>query len=59
MKLSAVLAVCSLLLTLSCVKAAHAADETFAQQFVGNPLLILAAVMIIAALAFLYHRIRK
>jgi hypothetical protein len=59
MKRSAVLVVCSSFLTLSSVKAAHAADETFAQQFVGSPLLVLTAVMIVAALAFLYHRIRK
>jgi hypothetical protein len=37
----------------------HAANETFAAQFLGSPLLILTAVVVIAALASLYHRIRK
>ena len=37
----------------------HVADESFGAQFVGSPLLILAAAIVIAALAFLYHRIRK
>jgi hypothetical protein len=37
----------------------YAADETLVEQFLGTPLLILAAVIIIAALASLYHRIRK
>ncbi len=35
------------------------ADESFGAQFMGSPLLILAAVIVLAGLAFLYHRIRK
>lgn len=37
----------------------HVADESFGAQFLGSPLLILVAVIVIAALASLYHRIRK
>jgi len=36
-----------------------AADESFPDQFLGSPLLILAAVIVIVAVAFVYHRIRK
>jgi hypothetical protein len=37
----------------------HAADESPLDQFLGSPLLILVALIVIAALAALYHRIRK
>jgi hypothetical protein len=37
----------------------HATDENIAEQFLGSPLLILTAVVVIAAIASLYHRIRK
>ena len=50
---------CLLFLLFTFVKVVHAADETFGEQFLGSPLLILVAVMIIAALVSLYHRIRK
>ncbi|MGA2768099.1 MAG: hypothetical protein ABSF24_07280 [Candidatus Bathyarchaeia archaeon] len=59
MKRPGVLAVCSLFLVFALVRVVHAADETFGEQFLGSPLLILVAVMIVAALASLYHRIRK
>ena len=59
MKRPAVLASCFLFMVFAMVGVVHAADETFAEQFVGSPLLILAAIVVIAALASLYHRIRK
>lgn len=59
MKHFAVSALCSLFLMLALGGVVHAADETFGAQFLGSPLLILAAVIVIAALASLYHRIRK
>jgi hypothetical protein len=54
-----VLAVCSVFFVLALVGVVYAADETFGEQFLGSPLLILVAVMIVAALASLYHRLRK
>jgi hypothetical protein len=37
----------------------RAADDSFASQFLGNPLLALATLVVIDAIAFIYHRIRK
>ena len=48
-----------LFLSVALVRVVHAADETFGEQFLGSPLLVLVAVTIIAALASLYHRMRK
>lgn len=36
-----------------------AADESFLYQFLGNPLLVLVVLLIIDAIALLYHKIRK
>ena len=55
----AVLGLCSLFLMLAMAEVVHAADETFGAQFLGSPLLILTAVIVIAALAYLYHWLRK
>jgi hypothetical protein len=49
----------SLLFVFALARVVYATDETLVEQFLGSPLLILAAVIIIAALASLYHRIRK
>jgi NADH:ubiquinone oxidoreductase subunit K len=49
----------SLLFVFTLAGVVYAADETLVEQFLGSPLLILAAVIIIASLASLYHRIRK
>jgi NADH:ubiquinone oxidoreductase subunit K len=59
MSKSAVLGLSSLLFVFALARVVYAADETLVEQFLGSPLLILAAVIIIAALASLYHRIRK
>lgn len=53
------LGACLLFLLFALVRVVHAADETFGEQFLGSPLLVLFAVMIIVALASLYHRMRK
>ena len=53
------LAAYSLFLLVALVRVVHAADEPFAEQFLGSPLLVLVAVIIIAALFSLYHRMRK
>jgi hypothetical protein len=59
MKHVAAPALCSLIIILALPGVVHAADETFAVQFLGSPLLILTALVVIAALASWYHRIRK
>ena len=59
MKHVAVPALCSLFIMLALAGVVHAADEPFAAQFLGSPLLILTAVVVIAALASWYHRTRK
>ena len=48
-----------LLLVSALVSVVEAADNSFASQFLGSPLLILVALVIIDAIAFVYHRIRK
>jgi len=37
----------------------RAADDSFASEFVGGPLLALAVLIVIDVIAFIYHRIRK
>ena len=41
------------------INSVYAADESFADQFLGSPLLILVAIVVIVAVAFVYHKIRK
>ncbi len=35
------------------------AEDSLVDQFIGSPLLILAGIIVIVAVAFVYHRIRK
>jgi len=37
----------------------NAADETFADQLLGSPLVVLAALLIIAVVAFAYRKVIK
>jgi hypothetical protein len=37
----------------------NATDGSFADQFVGSPLLILTAIIIIDIVAFFYHKVRR
>jgi uncharacterized membrane protein len=48
-----------ILFLLALVNIVSAADESPADKFLGSPLLILAVALIIAAIAFVYHKIRK
>ena len=48
-----------LLLFSALVGIAAAADESFFYEFLGSPLLILVILLIIDAIALLYHKIRK
>jgi hypothetical protein len=49
----------ALLLFSALVGTAFAADESFLYQFLGSPLLVLVVLLIIDAIALLYHEIRK
>jgi len=53
------LALYPLLFLLALINIVHAADETFTDQFLGSPLLVLVAIIIIDVIAFIYHKIRK
>jgi len=35
------------------------AEDSFADQFLGSPFLILAVFVVMAAIAFIYHKIRR
>ncbi len=35
------------------------AEDSLVDQFIGGPLLILVGVIVIVAVAFVYHRIKK
>jgi hypothetical protein len=49
----------SFFLSVALANVVHAADEPFTEEFLGSPLLVLVAVIIIAASASLYHRMRR
>jgi membrane protease YdiL (CAAX protease family) len=59
MKMASPLAFGSIFLFFVLARAVRAANEAPADQFLGSPLLVLAALLIIAGLAIVYHRIRK
>jgi hypothetical protein len=59
MKLLARMSLNILLLVSALVSVAEATDNSLTSQFLGSPLLILVALIIIDAIAFAYHRIRK
>ena len=48
-----------LLLLSNAVAQVRAADETLFDKFLGSPLIVLAALFVIALVAFAYRRIRK
>jgi len=49
----------SVLLLLALVNGVRAADESSVDKLLGSPLLILVALLLIVAIAFVYHKIRK
>lgn len=59
MKKRVALTLYSLFFLLAAVNRVSAADESFADQFLGSPLLILVGIIVIVGLAFIYHKIRK
>ncbi|MEM2419990.1 MAG: hypothetical protein QXL38_03280 [Candidatus Bathyarchaeia archaeon] len=48
-----------LLLAFAFTNRVYAAEESFPARFLGSPLLILTAVIIIDIIAYLYRKIRK
>lgn len=49
----------ALILLSALIGTVRAADESFTSQFLGSPLLALAALVVIDVIAFIYHKIRK
>lgn len=48
-----------LLLLFALIRVVWATDGSLATQFLGSPLLILVALIILDAIAFVYHKIRR
>jgi len=48
-----------LLFFLASIGSLRAGDESFADQFLGSPLLILAGLFVIVIIALIYHKIRR
>lgn len=59
MRKQAFLALNVVLILSAFVRMANASEETFADSFLGSPLLVLAVILIIDAVAVVYYRIRK
>jgi uncharacterized membrane protein len=59
MKRQTALVFCFLLMMAASIGHVYAADESFTDQFLGSPLLILTAIIVIVAVAFVYHKMRK
>lgn len=48
-----------LLFLFTLISSVNASDESFVDQFLGSPLLVLVAIIVIDIIAFVYHKIRK
>jgi len=48
-----------LLLIFASINSVYAAEEPLSSRFLGSPLLILTAIIIIDIIAYLYRKIRK
>jgi hypothetical protein len=48
-----------MLFLLSFVNIASASEESFTEQFLGSPLLVLTAIIVIDIIALIYRKIRK
>ena len=49
----------SLFLLFALINIVGATDESFADQFLGSPLLVLTALIVIDIIALVYRKIRK
>ncbi|MBS7621840.1 hypothetical protein KEJ32_07000 [Candidatus Bathyarchaeota archaeon] len=57
--LVAIIVVNILLLIFAFTNRVYAAEESFPSRFLGSPLLVLTAIIIIDIIAYLYRKIRK
>ncbi|MEM3770573.1 MAG: hypothetical protein QXG76_05255 [Candidatus Bathyarchaeia archaeon] len=57
--LATIMVVHILLLVFALINRVYAAEESFLSQFLGSPLLVLTAIIIIDIIAYLYRKIRK
>jgi len=57
--LATIIIVHILLLVSTLTNRVYAAEEPFPSQFLGSPLLILTAIIVINIIAYLYRKIRK
>jgi len=49
----------SILLLFVLTRVANAASDSPIDKFLGSPLLVLAAIIVLDIIAFIYHKIRK
>jgi hypothetical protein len=59
MKRLGVLGFCAALFLFMLVSSVYADEKSIVDKFIGSPLLILVAFLLIVGLAFVYHKIRK
>lgn len=59
MKARGVLASCLMLFFLSLVNIVGASEESLTEQFLGSPLLVLTAIIIMDIIALIYRKIRR
>ena len=59
MKKRKVLALYPLLFLFTLINSVNAAEESFVDRFLGSPLIILAAIIVIDIIAFIYHKVRR
>jgi hypothetical protein len=53
------LTLCAFFTLLLLVSSVYAENESFQNQFLGNPLLILTVIIIIDIIVFLYRKLRR
>jgi len=41
------------------ISSANAAEDSLAYQFLGSPIIILVAIIVIDIVAFIYHKVRR
>ena len=59
MKRQLSLALYPMLFLFALIGVVYAENESFADKFLGSPLLVLVVIVVIDILAFVYHKLRK
>ncbi|MDH5459477.1 MAG: hypothetical protein OEY95_03710 [Candidatus Bathyarchaeota archaeon] len=59
MKKQKVLALQLLLFLFTLINSVNAAEESFVDQFLSSPLIVLVAIILIDIIAFIYHKVRR